>query len=100
MNIKVLAGLLLGPITALSQGTAPVPQAGSNGTAQIGFQPSGGSVPSTVAAGLNSAFLYDIGFSSASSACASTKTIAVTSSVRWSALSTMTCAAPLWIPLG
>lgn len=74
--------------------------AATTGADLIGFEPTGGNVATTVGAALNSAFIYDRGFSTAAGACASTKTVAVTSSALWAALSTMTCAAPLWFPTG
>lgn len=66
----------------------------------IGFEPTGGSVATTVGAALNSAFIYDIGFDTAAHACASTKTVAVTKSSLWASLASMTCTAPLWFPTG
>ena len=74
----------------------------SAGAGLIGFQPTGGSVPTTVAAALNSAFLYDIGYSTFALACAAAvsnaKTLAVTKT--WTNVPTQTCAANLWFPSG
>lgn len=74
--------------------------AGATGANQIGFEPTGGNILTSVGAALNSAFLYDVGFSTAAAACASSKTVAVTSSALWENLSTATCGAILWFPAG
>lgn len=72
----------------------------TGGANSVGFEPTGGGLATTVGAVLNSAFLYDLGFSSATAACASAKTIAVTQQALWNSLSTMTCPAALWFPTG
>lgn len=73
--------------------------AAGSGATLIGFTPTGGaSIP--VATALNSAFIYDQGFSSAATACGSNITVAVTKQSLWLAMATQTCAAPLWFPTG
>lgn len=73
--------------------------AAGGGATLVDFTPTGGSAI-TIATALNSAFIYDQGFSSAATACASTKAVAVTKQSLWNALSTLNCAAKLWFPVG
>lgn len=65
-----------------------------SGAQVIGFEPTGGNVPTTVAGALNSAFLYDIGYSSITGACSAAsvagKTLMLTKI--WSGLTTQTLA--------
>ncbi len=61
-----------------------------NGSYLVGFEPTSGNIPTTVGAALNSAFLYDIGYSSLADACqiaqSNNKTLGLTKD--WSGLTT------------
>jgi len=76
--------------------------AASSGASLIGFQPTGGSVPITVASALNSAYLYSTGYSTLALACsaaaAANKTLAVVSTFSNSPAQALNC--DLWFPSG
>lgn len=100
-TLKDSASVTLWTIDAICNqtGLLQAALAGGGGAAMIGFTPMGGTtIP--IATALNSAFIYDQGFSSGATACGSTITVAVTKQSIWNALSTMTCSAPLWFPTG
>ena len=76
--------------------------AAATGATLVGFQPTGGTVPTTVAAALNSAFLYSTGYSTLALACAAAnsanKTLAYVATFANSPAQVLNC--DIWVPSG
>ena len=76
--------------------------AASTGAALVGFQPTGGTVPLTVAGALNSAFLYSSGYTTLALGCAAAasnnKTLAIVATIANSPAQALNC--DIWFPTG
>ena len=76
--------------------------AASGGAALIGFQPTGGTVPLTVAGALNSGFLYSSGYTTLALGCAAananSRTLAIVATIANSPTQSLNC--NIWFPSG